>query len=118
MARPLDSRTQELETMLQTLWQSNYGILLERIRVLRKAQQRLATGSLDNLTRKDAEAAAHKLAGVLGSFGLPQGSALASRIETALAQEPLLNVERVQELKAWLDELEAVIESRPRTFQP
>ena len=44
-------------------------------------------GSLDNQTRKNAEAAAHKLAGVLGTFGLPEGSKLASKIEDLLAQE-------------------------------
>jgi HPt (histidine-containing phosphotransfer) domain-containing protein len=117
MSQPSGSNPQELETMLQALWKSNYSTLLERVKVLRDAQDKLAAGALDNQARKDAESAAHKLAGILGSFGLPQGSALASKIEAALAEEISLDAEHAPEMKSWLDELEAIIASRPGTSQ-
>jgi HPt (histidine-containing phosphotransfer) domain-containing protein len=113
MSDPPESNAQELEALLQTLWKSNYPTLLERVKTLRDAQSGLTVGTLDLETRKDAEAAAHKLAGVLGTFGLPEGSKLASTIELLFAQETELNAEREQELGKCLDELEAVIASKP-----
>ena len=113
MSEPPDSNAQELEGLLQTLWKSNYPTLLERLKTLRDAQSKLVTGSLDNETRKDSEAAAHKLAGVLGTFGLPAGSRLASKIEAMLASEAELSTERGRELGEWLDELEATVASKP-----
>jgi len=113
MGEPPGSNAQELEALLQTLWKSSYPTLLERLKTLRDAQSKLVTGSLDNETRKDSEAAAHKLAGVLGTFGLPEGSRLASKIEALLAQEAELSAEHGRELGEWLDELEAVVASKP-----
>ena len=111
MSDPPDSSKTEMEELLQSLWTKNYGLLQERLKVIRDAYDMLAAGSLDNQTRCDAEAAAHKLAGILGTFGLPQGSALASRIEASLAKETTLP-EFAPQLHSWLTELEAVIASR------
>lgn len=112
MSQPPDHPAQNLEALLQTLWKSNYATILERLKTLRGAQNELAMGQLDNQTRSNAEAAAHKLAGVLGTFGLPEGSKFASMIEVLLAQETSLNAESEGVLSAWLDKLEAVIASK------
>ena len=104
-----DSSASEMDALLQVLWKQNYGILLERLKLIRNASDQLGTGSLDCQTRQDAEAAAHKLAGILGTFGLPQGSALASTIETSLAPEKSVDG---SQLRSWLEELEAIIASR------
>jgi HPt (histidine-containing phosphotransfer) domain-containing protein len=113
MNDPPDPHAQELEALLQTLWKSNYTTLLERLGILRDAQGKLAASCLDDQTRKDAEAAAHKFAGVLGTFGLPEGSRLASKIEALLAQGAELSAEHGRELGEWLDELEAAVASKP-----
>jgi HPt (histidine-containing phosphotransfer) domain-containing protein len=113
MNDPPDSHAHDLELLLHNLWKSSYPTLLERLKTLHDAQSKLADGSLDNQTRKDAEASAHKLAGVLGTFGLPQGSKLASKIEALLAQETEIDTERGRELGEWLDELESVVASKP-----
>ena len=112
MSEPPDSNAKEMEELLQSLWTKNYGLLQERLKLIRDAYDRLAAGSLDNQTRCDAESAAHKLAGILGTFGLPQGSALASKIETSLAAQAPVGPEFAPQLQAWLTELEAVIASR------
>ena len=112
MSQPPDSHAQELEALLLTLWKNNYPTILERLRILRDAHSELTCGQLDTATRKNAEAAAHKLAGVLGSFGLPEGSKLASSIEVLLAQETSLGPEGRDELGVWLDKLEAVVASK------
>ena len=112
MSEPPDSNGKEMEELLQSLWTKNYGLLQERLKLIRDAQDRLAAGSLDNQTRCDAESAAHKLAGILGTFGLPQGSALASKIETSLAAEAPAGPEFAPQLESWIMELEAIIASR------
>jgi HPt (histidine-containing phosphotransfer) domain-containing protein len=109
MSQPPEAHAQDLETLLGALWKRNYPTLLERLEALRAAQSRLAAGCLDEQTRKDAESAAHKLAGVLGTFGLPKGSELALKIETALARKGPVDEE---ELGKWVDQLEAVIASK------
>ncbi len=99
--------------MLQTMWKSSHVTIVERLQTLREAQKALAAGSLDEAARKNAESAAHKLAGVLGTFGLPRGTELASQIEVRLASSCPLDVSDASELLSWLDELEAVIASKP-----
>jgi HPt (histidine-containing phosphotransfer) domain-containing protein len=110
---PPDPHTQEMEELLQGLWKKNYGILLERVQTIRDAQNKLAAGALDNQSRSDAEGAAHKLAGILGTFGLPHGSAMAAKIEARFSRGIPAGVESASELGAWIDELAAIIASHP-----
>jgi len=111
--RPNEPRTNGMEELLQALWTKNYGILEERLRLIRIAEEKLAGGLLDTQSRSDAESAAHKLAGILGTFGLSQGSALASKIEALLAPGKALDTPSARQLKSWLDELEAMVASHP-----
>lgn len=99
--------------MLQAMWKNSHATIVERLHILREAQKMLEAGSLDEAARKNAESAAHKLAGVLGTFGLPCGTELASRIEEQLASSSPLDASRADELRSWLNELEAVIASKP-----
>lgn len=102
----------ELDDLLQALWVKNYPLLLDRLKLIRDAKDKLDAGSLDQQARKDGEEAAHKLAGILGTFGLPQGSVLASKIEALLAGDAASYNKRSSELRSWFEELEAVIASR------
>ena len=103
----------EMDDLLQGLWVKHYPVLVERIKLLHAVKDNLNAGCLDEQTRKDGEAAAHKLAGILGTFGLPQGSVLASRIEVLLAGDASLRAERAAELSSAVEELDAVIASHP-----
>jgi HPt (histidine-containing phosphotransfer) domain-containing protein len=103
----------EMDELLQALWVKNYPILVERLTTIRAVKDKLDAGALDEQTRKDGEEAAHKLAGILGTFGLPQGSVLASKIEVLLAGNASSCVERANELSSWVLELDAVIASHP-----
>lgn len=98
----------EMEALLQALWVKNYPILVERLELICRAKDRLN----DHQARKDGEEAAHKLAGILGTFGLPQGSVLASKIEALLAGDLLTCNQHADELRSWVQELEGVIASR------
>jgi HPt (histidine-containing phosphotransfer) domain-containing protein len=108
---PDDAR--EMDDLLQGLWVRNYPLLAERMKLLHTAKDKLNAGSLNEQTGKDGEEAAHKLAGILGTFGLPQGSVLASKIEVLLAGGPSICAERATELSSLVEELDAVIASHP-----
>ncbi|MBV8116150.1 MAG: Hpt domain-containing protein [Silvibacterium sp.] len=102
----------EIDDLLQMLWVKNYPILIERLTSIRNTKDMLNESSLDDRARKAGEEAAHKLAGILGTFGLPHGSVLASKIEALLAGDASTCVRRAGELSSWVQELEAVIASR------
>jgi HPt (histidine-containing phosphotransfer) domain-containing protein len=112
MSQLPDSPASTLQAMLQTLWKSNFATILDRLKALRAAQSKLVAGSLDSETRQAAESAAHKLAGVLGTFGLPEGSQLASRAEALFAENTPFHPENAAELAELLDQLETVITSK------
>ena len=112
MSEKSETAADKIQAMLHIMWKHNRATIAERMQTLRHAHEKLAKGSLAGKERKEAESAAHKLAGILGTFGLPQGTALASRIENLLAAEGPVEKQHQQELAAWLDELEAQIASK------
>lgn len=97
------ANAQKLEAMLRTLWRGNQAVLLERVELLRAAPR-------DELARSQAREAAHKLAGVLGTFGLPQGTELAREAE-AILEQPIDAADCVA-LAAIADHLAAVIAAK------
>jgi HPt (histidine-containing phosphotransfer) domain-containing protein len=85
-----------LAARLAELWQTSRPIILERTAVLREAHAALTADAGDAGARSRAREAAHKLAGVLGVFGLPQGTEAASRLEGLLkSKEPLTRADLV-----------------------
>ena len=109
----LPDDAKEMSDLLQALWVKNYPLLLERMKLLHAAKDKLNAGCLNEQTRKDGEEAAHKLAGILGTFGLPQGSVLASKIEVLLGGGRSVSAEHAAELSSSVDELDGVIASHP-----
>jgi hypothetical protein len=74
-----------LDDLLAELWQQNRDAVLERLRLVMSAVGAIAEGaSPADDEREAAVVAAHKLAGALGTYGFPEGSAVASRAESAL----------------------------------
>ena len=112
MSDDQQSTAQKIEAMLKVMWKSSRPTIDERLETLRGARQRLAEGALDRISRKEAESAAHKLAGVLGTFGLPEGSASASKIEALMALEAGINQKQEQEFAHLLSDLEAKIATK------
>jgi HPt (histidine-containing phosphotransfer) domain-containing protein len=106
-------QAKEMDELLQALWVKNYPLLVERMKLIHAAKDKLNAGSLNMQTRKDGEEAAHKLAGILGTFGLPQGSVLASKIEVLLSGDASISREGAAELSSSVEELDAVIASHP-----
>lgn len=86
---------QKMKEMLADLWRQHYPAILERIDILSQAMKSLQEGKLDSNQRQAAQSAAHKLAGVLGTFGRAEGTDLARSIENYFANEPELSDRKV-----------------------
>lgn len=71
----------ELNAALDRLWKQFLPQIEERVAVLETASSALSIGKLTDELRDAARAAAHKLAGVLGTFGLTKGTILAREAE-------------------------------------
>jgi HPt (histidine-containing phosphotransfer) domain-containing protein len=88
------------------LWAKFLPEIEQRVAVVEAAA---AAGALSEPEREAAHAAAHKLAGSLGTFGLQRGTELARQAELAFADPAKLNT---QELAAWAAELRQLVDSR------
>lgn len=97
---------------LTELWRTSRPTILQRMTLLHSACDRLTQNPLDTDARAEGLEAAHKLSGVLGVFGLPQGSEIASSIEFHLKSTEPLNPEDLSSLRDRIADLDAVIAAR------
>src|SRR3954467_2062406 len=97
----------ELSAALDRLWQQYLPQIEERVSLLEAAGQALAGRRLDDGQRAAAQAAAHKLAGGLGTFGLMKGTMLAREAEMLCAGDA--DPASAEQLTAIAAELRAVI---------
>ena len=77
-----------LDAAIAALWRDARPRALERVEQIQTAVAALAAGTLDADAAAAATREAHKLAGALGTFGMPEGTAHARAIEHALAAGP------------------------------
>ena len=70
-----------LAEAMNRLWVKYLPQMEERVATLQYAAERLARGTLTEDEQQQAGADAHKLAGVLGTFGLREGTELAREAE-------------------------------------
>ena len=83
----MDSAQQDaLNQALDGLWVKFLPLIEERVGLLESAAAACAAGRLSIEQQQAAGAAAHKLAGVLGTFSLTEGTVLARELETMYSQ--------------------------------
>jgi len=70
--------------LLASLWERNLPVLRDRFALLEYAVIAARAGTMTQPQRDEAITTAHKLAGSLGMFGYPEGTAFARRIEQHL----------------------------------
>jgi HPt (histidine-containing phosphotransfer) domain-containing protein len=90
-----------MAAQLAALWQKNRPVMLERMAVLERAA---ALGAaITPEIRAEATGVAHKFAGTLGMFGMPEGTVVARELEVLLEDGGTQGVsELVGRLKAVL----------------
>ena len=121
----MDSRQQDspppspsLAAALDRIWQRHLPEIEERLAALESAAAATAAGTLTADQRQAAQAAAHKLAGVLGSFGLAEGTAPARETELHYAAGRAAGPEDGFRLTGMAAALRALVESRNRPRAP
>lgn len=104
-----ETPAEKMAKMVALLWQKNKPTIAERVTLLRESYTQLvSTGSLDKEQQMAAASAAHKLAGVLGTFGFPQGTEAARNLELLLGSGELSQAED-EKFLGWLQELEQLL---------
>ena len=102
----------KIAARLAELWRTSRPTILERMAILHDACDSLTRNPSDGEARTQGLEAAHKLSGVLGVFGLPRGSELASSIEFRLQSDLPLTSEDLSTLRNRIAQLDSVIASR------
>lgn len=103
-----------LSQAMDRLWVRFLPEIKERVAVLEEAAAAVGAGKLSASRREAAEAAAHKLAGVLGTFSLEHGTVLARELELSFSRESASTPSLSKRLVTITEELRAMIDSRPR----
>ena len=97
---------------LDRMWARFLPQMRERVDSLDATAQAFAAGTLSVERQEEAQSAAHKLAGVLGTFGLTRGTVLARELELTFARESSPGSEGSAKLAATVAELRTMVESR------
>ena len=102
----------DLTALLNQLWTRFLPEIHERVAILESAAQACASGAITSEQHQAAHAAAHKLAGSLGTFGLAQGSELAREFELMCASDELCSLAQAQRLTAIAAEIRMIVNAR------
>ena len=99
-----------LAEALQRLWGRFQPEIEARVAIVESAAS--AAGTLSRAQQEGAHAAAHKLAGVLGTFGLAEGTALARELEHLLDPEGAPNASEAERIVSLTVRLRAIVNNR------
>jgi len=81
-----EHREQDLDAAIAALWDEAHERALARVDVVEEAVAALLAGGLDRDLAERARREAHKLAGSLGTFGMPEGTDHARALERRLEE--------------------------------
>ena len=108
----LPPANEQLQQLLLKLWVNSKATIAERLETIRDAQTHMAKNSLNATKRSQAIDAAHKLAGILGTFGLPEGTELARQIEEGLNVSNPAEGLNAEDLDALVKQLAVLIDKK------
>ncbi|HEX6773034.1 MAG TPA: Hpt domain-containing protein [Acidobacteriaceae bacterium] len=106
--------TGKLHDLLATLWTRSRQTISERLDVMRATHRALRANPADKAARQAGADAAHKLAGILGTFGLPDGTNLARRAEVMLESSAPIQAFDLEALQRIVDQLHQMIEAKSK----
>ena len=101
-----------LSEALDRMWARFLPQMQERVDTLDATAQAFAAGLLSVDQQQEAHSAAHKLAGVLGTFGLTRGTVLARELEIVYSRQNDLDPELAARLASTAAELRTIIAER------
>ena len=101
-----------LANAIDQLWARFLPEMKQRVAILEAAAADFAAGSLGLPQQEAANAAAHKLAGVLGTFSLTKGTVLARELEIVYSNRDGPDPEAGARLASITAELRDIVENR------
>jgi HPt (histidine-containing phosphotransfer) domain-containing protein len=102
-----------LTEAMNRLWTKFLPQMMERVTTLQKAAESAARGALGAAEQQTASSEAHKLAGVLGTFGLQEGTELAREAENLYAGHLSDSAVISARLAQIAEQLRTIVASRP-----
>jgi HPt (histidine-containing phosphotransfer) domain-containing protein len=97
---------------LDRMWARFLPQMQERVDTMDAVAQAFAAGPLSPERQQEAQSAAHKLAGVLGTFGLTRGTDLARELEILYSRQNDPDPELAARLASTAAELRTIIAER------
>lgn len=104
---------EQAQATMAAIWAEHREAILERVGVLERAVATLTRRTLDEELRAEAQREAHKLAGVLGTFGFEVGSERAREMEQILEQVDALSPARAPLLGELVRGLRGELDAEP-----
>ena len=101
-----------LNQALNSLWTKFLPQLQERVAVLETSAAAFSANQLSLAGQQEANGAAHKLAGVLGTFGLTRGTVLARELEIMYSRKGGPDRSLAARLAETAAELRTIVETR------
>jgi len=101
-----------LDQALDSLWTKFLPQLEERVQILETSATAFSANQLSLTGQHAANAAAHKLAGVLGTFGLTRGTVLARELEIMYSRKGGPDRSLAARLAETAAELRTIVETR------
>lgn len=102
----------DVQAQMDALWTEHRGMLLERLDMLERECWRWLRNTEDRAAGMIVRNLAHRLAGVLGTFGMQRGSMLASSIERMTGMPSHAGRGYGKTLYAILGELREIVRAR------
>lgn len=107
-----DEPCADVQVQMNALWRENRAMLLNRLDVLERECWRWLRVPEDRAAPIIARDLAHKLAGVLGTFGLRRGSMVASTIERLVGMPRHVRGAGGKTIYALLSELREIVRTK------
>lgn len=98
---------------LAEIWRRSRPSVLERVDILRSVYEQLGIDAQNMEAQQRGREAAHKLAGILGVFGLSEAGEIASEIEGLLTSAMPLKASDLAEFGEQLARVETLVASKP-----
>ena len=109
IAATSSSIEQEFNQKMEQMWLQYQNKMAERLQVLQNGICEIRQGELSTDLHREAERAAHKLAGVLGMFSREQGTKIARQLETMLQNNSVLDAAQQQQFISWVADLDSLL---------
>jgi HPt (histidine-containing phosphotransfer) domain-containing protein len=102
-------QTAQLKAALDQVWQKSLPLLRDRVHALDQALTAIQSDQLTPELRSNAALEAHRLAGLLGTFGYPEGTDAARMLEIVFDSDAILTPQLAETLAPALTTLRTIV---------